>query len=102
MTDDELLARIDKARPLEFLSRMVRIKSYSQTEGERACATFMMEQMRGLGLDSELSAVGKAAASTPWAPARHGRRRQPAVQRPRRHKLRDRGLDRRSLGREGG
>ena len=59
MTDDALLARIDRAQSLDFLSRMVQVKSYSQTDGERALATWMMEQMRALGLDARLSEVGE-------------------------------------------
>ena len=58
MTPTELLARIDEAACLGFLSRMVQHRSYSQTEGERQLAAFMMEQMRGLGLEAELSPVG--------------------------------------------
>ena len=36
---------------------MVQHKSYSQTEGERTLAAWMAEQMRGLGLEVELTPV---------------------------------------------
>ena len=53
----ELLARIDERASLDFLSQMVRHKSYSQTDGERALADFMAQQMRTLGLATELTPV---------------------------------------------
>jgi acetylornithine deacetylase len=57
MTKDELLARIDAKSCLDFLSRMARHKSYSQTEGERTLALFMAEELRKLGLETELMPV---------------------------------------------
>jgi acetylornithine deacetylase len=57
MNKDELLSRIDSRFCLNFLSQMVRHKSYSQTEGERQLAGFMAEQMRGIGLQAELTPV---------------------------------------------
>lgn len=57
MTPDELLARIDERACLDFLSRMVQHKSYSQTEGERALASFMADEMQKLGLEAELTPV---------------------------------------------
>src|SRR6185503_13645760 len=57
MNADDLLKRIDTKASLEFLANMVRHKSYSQTEGERTLAAWMAEQMRGLGLESELQPV---------------------------------------------
>ncbi|MFI4996417.1 MAG: M20 family metallopeptidase [Hyphomicrobiales bacterium] len=57
MTKDELLARIDAKSCLDFLSRMARHKSYSQTEGERKLALFMAEELRKLGLETELMPV---------------------------------------------
>ncbi len=58
MTDAELLASIDATAAIGFLSRLVQIKSYSQTQGEQDCAAFMMERMRALGLQSRLEAFG--------------------------------------------
>src|SRR5277367_3601225 len=55
MTAEQLLATIDEAACLDFLARMVRHKSYSQTDGERALAAFMAREMQGLGLEAELT-----------------------------------------------
>jgi acetylornithine deacetylase len=52
-----LLARLDEKAALDFLSQMVRHKSYSQTEGERVLADFMADRMRELGIESELQPV---------------------------------------------
>jgi len=57
MQAKDVLARLDTRYCLDFLSRMVQHKSYSQTEGERVLAGLMAEQMRGLGLESELTPV---------------------------------------------
>src|SRR5258707_15104660 len=57
MQAKDILARIDTRYCLDFLSRMVQHKSYSQSEGERVLAGWMAEQMRGLGLEVELTAV---------------------------------------------
>ena len=54
-----LLARVDEKACLDFVSRMVRHKSYSETEGERELAGFMADQMRGMGLEAELQPVGE-------------------------------------------
>jgi len=52
-----VLAHLDEKACLDFLSAMVRHKSYSQTEGERKLAEFMASSMRGLGLEAELTPV---------------------------------------------
>jgi acetylornithine deacetylase len=52
-----ILNRLDQKACLDFLSTMVKHKSYSQTGGERKLAEFMTASMRGLGLDAELQAV---------------------------------------------
>ena len=57
MTAEQLLASIDNAACLDFLARMVQHKSYSQTDGERALAAFMAQEMQALGLDSALTPV---------------------------------------------
>jgi acetylornithine deacetylase len=57
MDRDALLARIDERACLDFLARMIRHKSYSQTDGERKLALFMAEQMNAMGLESELQPV---------------------------------------------
>jgi acetylornithine deacetylase len=51
------LARLDEKACLDFLSAMVRHKSYSQTEGERKLAEFMAGNMRSLGLEADLQPV---------------------------------------------
>ena len=57
MTPKQLLARIDEKSCLDFLARMVQHKSYTQTEGEKALAGFMVGEMRALGLDASLTPV---------------------------------------------
>ena len=57
MQAKDILARPDTSFCLKFLSRMVQHKSYSQSEGERVLAGWMAEQMRGLGLEVELTPV---------------------------------------------
>ena len=57
MTHADLLARIDADACLDFLSRMVRHKSYSETEGERELARYMAAELTALGLESELTQV---------------------------------------------
>src|SRR5580658_5471553 len=57
MNTEQLLASIDNAACLDFLARMVQHKSYSQTDGERALAAFMAQQMQALGLDATLTPV---------------------------------------------
>ncbi len=57
MSPDDIVAGIDRGACLSLLSRMAQHKSYSQTPGERELAAFMAEQMRGLGLEAELTPV---------------------------------------------
>jgi acetylornithine deacetylase len=57
MTHADLIHRIDEPACLDFLSQMVRHKSYSQSEGERALAGFMADAMRRIGLAAELQPV---------------------------------------------
>ncbi len=57
MNRDGLLARLDGKACLDFLAEMVRHKSYSGTEGERALAEFVVGHLRRLGLDAELQPV---------------------------------------------
>src|SRR5829696_6873212 len=52
-----LANRIDERACLDFLSRMARHKSYSETEGERALARFMRDEMTKMGLLAELTPV---------------------------------------------
>lgn len=57
MNRDDVLARLDEKAALDFLSAMVRHKSYTQTEGERRLAEFMVERLEALGLEAELQPV---------------------------------------------
>ena len=57
MQTQDILGHLDTAYCLDFLRRMVQHKSYSQTESERTLAAWMAEQMRGLGLEVELTPV---------------------------------------------
>ncbi|WP_342363651.1 M20 family metallopeptidase [Terrarubrum flagellatum] len=57
MDRDKLLASIDEKACLDFISKMARHKSYSQTDGERTLAEFMDVEMKALGLESELQPV---------------------------------------------
>ena len=53
----ELLTRIDRGDCLDFLSRMVRHKSYSNTPGETELSRFMARSMEAIGLDAALQEV---------------------------------------------
>lgn len=53
----KLIDSVDCAHSLDFLARMVRFKSYSNTPGELELARFMTDSMRGLGLEAELQQV---------------------------------------------
>jgi acetylornithine deacetylase len=57
MDRQSLLAKVDNRACLDFLSRMVQHKSYSETEGERELARFMAGQMSAMGLEAELTPV---------------------------------------------
>jgi len=57
MSATGLANRIDERACLDFLSRMARHKSYSETEGERALARFMRDEMTKMGLLAELTPV---------------------------------------------
>ncbi|SME98314.1 acetylornithine deacetylase [Tistlia consotensis] len=57
MDKQSLLARIDEKASLDFLARMVRFKSYSDTEGERQLAEHLTAEMAALGIESELQPV---------------------------------------------
>jgi acetylornithine deacetylase len=52
-----ILKHLDEKACLDFLSAMVKHKSYSQTEGERKLAEFMATSVKGLGLEAELQPV---------------------------------------------
>ncbi len=57
MNANDILAKVDRRFCLDFLSRMVQHKSYSQSEGERVLAGWMDDQMTGIGLEARLAPV---------------------------------------------
>ena len=57
MDRDALLKCLDKKAALDLLSQMVQHRSYSETEGERTLAAFMVDRMRELGLEADFSPV---------------------------------------------
>ena len=57
MDTTALLARIDERACLDVLAQMVRVKSYSETAGERQLAAEMARTMDRLGLETELQPV---------------------------------------------
>ena len=57
MNRDKLIRAVDEPSCLEFLSRMVRQKSYPESDGERQLARFMVDEMQRLGLRAELQPV---------------------------------------------
>lgn len=59
MTHSDLLASLDQKACLDFLADMVRHKSYSETPGERVLSEHMVERMRSMGLEADLSPVEK-------------------------------------------
>ena len=74
MTPERLLACVDDKACLDFLGRMVQVKSYSQTDGERRLAELMVDKMRELGLDASLAPVagGRVNALGRWRGAGGG------------------------------
>jgi acetylornithine deacetylase len=57
MDTNRILGMVDEKACLDFLAEMVRHKSYSATDGERALAAFMVDRMREIGLAAELQPV---------------------------------------------
>lgn len=57
MTPDDILEHIDEQACLDELAEMVRVKSYTQTEGERRLAELMHKKMTALGLQASLLPV---------------------------------------------
>jgi acetylornithine deacetylase len=73
MADDRadptpLLQSIRPKESIEFLAEMVRFKSYSSAPGESELARFMVDRMRGLGLEAFLQEVepGRTNAIGRW------------------------------------
>jgi acetylornithine deacetylase len=70
-----LCARVDERQALGFLKAMIRHRSYSETEGEKVLAGWMVERMRELGLDAYLQPVpgGRFNAIGVWRGTGGGR-----------------------------
>jgi acetylornithine deacetylase len=75
LIQEALLAGIDEKACLDFLSRMVQHKSYTQTDGEKTLAGFMLREMQALGLDAALTPVpgDRVNAIGRWAGAGGGK-----------------------------
>lgn len=75
MSPEDLIRRVDERACLDFLSRMVRHASHTQTPGERELAGFMAESMRAIGMDAELAPVeeGRVNAIGRWRGAGGGK-----------------------------
>ncbi|KAJ9134029.1 Diaminopropionate ammonia-lyase [Pleurostoma richardsiae] len=48
------IPEIDEDRCLQFLSKLIQIKSYSKTDGELEATAFMAERMKEIGLDADV------------------------------------------------
>ena len=57
LTKHDLIEKIDEASCLDFLSKMVQFKSYSNTEGESEIARFLQREMIALGIEADLQHV---------------------------------------------
>ncbi|SAL85306.1 acetylornithine deacetylase [Caballeronia arvi] len=57
MNLEAVLKHVDEKECLDFLSSMVQHKSYSETDGEKVLADYMVEQMQELGLSAGLTPV---------------------------------------------
>ncbi|MDB2407714.1 hypothetical protein N9W17_04215, partial [Jannaschia sp.] len=57
MTPEEICATLDEGACLDRLTTLVRHKSYTETEGERALAAKVADICTGLGLDASLQPV---------------------------------------------
>ncbi len=57
MSHTDLVESVHAKGSLELLARMIRFKSYSGTPGESELAQFMVDAMKGLGLEASLQAV---------------------------------------------
>ncbi len=67
-TADELLQSIDEGACIDFLASMIRHKSYTQTDGERRLVEYMVQSMKGIGLDAAMTPVeeGRFNAIGTW------------------------------------
>ena len=75
MSYEELQQSVHAKDSLQFLAQMIRFKSYSGTPGESELARFMVDAMKGLGLDASLQEVapGRFNAIGRWRGTGGGR-----------------------------
>ena len=57
MNRERLFALVDRRACLDFVARMVRHRSYSNTQGESELSRFMARSMEELGLETTLQEV---------------------------------------------
>ncbi|MEI4472360.1 M20 family metallopeptidase [Frigidibacter sp. MR17.24] len=58
-----LMASVDDKACLDFVSMMVRHKTYSETEGETVMVRRMVEEMRAIGIDADVHGFGDKGRS---------------------------------------
>jgi acetylornithine deacetylase len=75
VSHDELQRSVHPKDSLEFLAQMIRFKSYSGTPGESELARFMVDAMKGLGLEAHTQEVapGRFNAIGRWRGTGGGR-----------------------------
>jgi len=75
VSHDELQRSVHPKDSLEFLAQMIRFKSYSGTPGESELASFMVDAMKGLGLEAHTQEVapGRFNAIGRWRGTGGGR-----------------------------
>lgn len=64
LNHSHLLQAVDETYCLNFLSKLVQFKSYSNTPGETEIARFLAEQMTALGLTADLQPVENGRFNT--------------------------------------
>ncbi|KAL3461631.1 hypothetical protein BJX64DRAFT_289044 [Aspergillus heterothallicus] len=57
-TDKDLTRLINQEECLDFLSKLIQIKSYSRTPGENEATQYMADAMRSIGLDANVYPFG--------------------------------------------
>ena len=83
---------IDTEKCLSFLSKLVQIKSYSETDGEFEITSFIAERMKQIGLEADV--VPFAEGKRQNAIGRNiGKRKIASLQWALRHESRVRGMD---------
>jgi acetylornithine deacetylase/succinyl-diaminopimelate desuccinylase-like protein len=58
-TDKDLSHLINQEECLDFLSRLIQIKSYSSAPGENEATQYMADAMKSIGLDADVYPFGE-------------------------------------------